>query len=36
MNAKQIIAEIEWLEHLFRLSDIRLLQIVDWGREADG
>jgi hypothetical protein len=27
MNAKQIIAEIEWLEHLFTLSDRRLLKI---------
>jgi hypothetical protein len=29
MNAKQIIAEVEWLEHLFRLPDRRLLQIAD-------
>ena len=31
MNAEQIIAEIEWLEQLFRLPDKRPpLQISDW------
>jgi hypothetical protein len=30
MNAKQIVAEVEWLECLFRLPDGRLLQIADW------
>jgi hypothetical protein len=29
MDAEQIIAEIEWLEQLFRLLDRRLLQIAD-------
>jgi hypothetical protein len=29
MSAEQIIAEIEWLEHLFGLSDERLVQVVD-------
>jgi hypothetical protein len=28
MSTEQIIAEIEWLEHLFRLPDYRTFQIV--------
>ncbi len=31
MNAERIIAEIEWLEQLFRLPDKRSLLIADWG-----
>jgi hypothetical protein len=30
MNAERIIAEIEWLEKLFRLPDKRSLLIPDW------
>lgn len=30
MNAEQIIAEIEWLEHLFSLPDNRTLVISGW------
>ena len=30
MNAERIIAEIEWLEQLFRLPDSRPLQTADW------
>jgi hypothetical protein len=30
MNAEQIIADIEWLEHLFSLPDNRTLQTADW------
>jgi hypothetical protein len=30
MNAEKIIAEIEWLELLFRLPDDRPLQNADW------
>jgi hypothetical protein len=33
MNAEQIIAEIEWLEQLFRLPDKRPLQISEWRAE---
>jgi hypothetical protein len=29
MNTEQIIAEIEWIEHLFRLPDTRLPQTAD-------
>jgi hypothetical protein len=34
MNTEQIIAEIEWLEHLFTLPDERPLQILE-GREPE-
>jgi hypothetical protein len=34
MNAEQIIADIEWLEHLFSLPDNRTLQTAD--RLEDG
>jgi hypothetical protein len=30
MNAERIIAEIEWLEQLFRMPDKRPLLISDW------
>ncbi len=30
MDAEKIIADIEWLEQLFRLPDNRPLQITDW------
>ncbi len=33
MNAEQIIADIEWLEHLFSLPDNRTLLTADWEME---
>jgi hypothetical protein len=30
MNAEQIIAEIEWLEQLFRLPDKRQVNLSEW------
>ncbi len=33
MNAEQIIADIEWLEHIFSLPDNRTHQTADWKEE---